>query len=69
MFNVSLVYSNGSSAVLSVKNREYWKTKKTAIKHAQDIAHLKTRTGIMKELSLVNVEDECGTVFKSFAIA
>lgn len=53
-YSVTLVYEK-ECRQLSVKGRTTWRTKKTAIKHAQDIAALKTRDGIMCGLIGVQV--------------
>ena len=62
MYNVILLYTNGTSATLSVKNRTSWKTKRSAIKHAIDVSKGKCADGILTDCLEVRVENECGDV-------
>jgi hypothetical protein len=61
MFSVHLINSNGQGSYLSVKSKSEWKTKRTAVKHANDIKackHMPWNT------MTVEVENEFGEVLK-----
>lgn len=55
-YYVKLLYENGRASYLSVKGKTWWKSKRTAMKHAKDIASIKSRAGMMKSLVAVIVE-------------
>lgn len=69
MFRVILLYADGTTATLSVKNTLSWKTKRCAIKHATDISKVKSEEGALKGCLQIWVEDECGDIIRSFPVS
>lgn len=67
-YSIKLLYANGQDSYLSVKGRIEWKTKCIARAHAKDIASLKTRSGLMKDLVEVCLENEFLETLESWRI-
>ena len=59
LYSVHLIDSNGKGSHLSVKGQTSWKTKRTAIRHANDIRGCKNMPG---GTTTVDVENEFGEV-------
>lgn len=68
IYDICLVYEDGTTKNLSIRGRTQWKARTAAKKHAHSIAGLKTRAGIMKGLVCVDVEDEMGRVVEHFEV-
>lgn len=62
MYSIYLLQENGQGAYLSVKDRVEWKTRKAALRHAEDAAYLAFkghfRTG--SPVVAVELENEFG---------
>ena len=63
-YSVHLLYENGTSSCLSVKNRTEWKTKQAAIRHAKDMQTLIDKGRCFNGVIAVHVEDEFGQIFE-----
>lgn len=63
-YSVHLLYENGTSSCLSVKNRTEWKTKQTAMGHAKDMFALINKGRCFAGVVGVHVEDEAGNIFE-----
>jgi hypothetical protein len=62
MFSIYLIDNNGKGSYLSVKGKTSWKTKRIAIKHANDIMSCKNPPW---QTVLIEIENEFGELVKT----
>ena len=60
MYSVHLIDSNGNGSYLSVKGKTKWKTKRTAVKHANNIKEAVDKGLNIWDTVIVEVENEFG---------
>ena len=67
MYSVFLLQENGQGAYLSVKDRIKWKTRRAALRHAEDAAYLAFKGHFRGDSPVVAVEleNEFGECVKS----
>lgn len=62
LYSVHLIDSKGQGSYLSVKDKSSWKTKKTAVKHARDIAACKV---IPWDTVAIEIQNEFGELVQT----
>lgn len=58
LYSVHLIDSKGNGGHLSVKDKSSWKTKKSAVKHAKDIANCKVKPWNTVAIEIINEQGE-----------